>query len=103
MDLRQIKNLMKEFEDSKIHKLEIDSEFLPVFQKTANMFKEPLHKAILNIDFFDKLDIDKLQSLSDVIKYTFNGLINNNQNHLFCTICTLNPASHSFPSRRRLL
>ncbi len=36
MDLRQIKNLMKEFEDSKIHKLEInDKEFSIKLEKEA--------------------------------------------------------------------
>lgn len=36
MDLRQIKNLMKEFEDSKIHKLEInDSEFSIKLEKES--------------------------------------------------------------------
>ncbi len=37
MDLRQIKNLMKEFEDSKIHKLEIkDNEFSILLEKEDN-------------------------------------------------------------------
>lgn len=37
MDLRQIKNLMKEFEDSKIHKLEIkDNEFSILLEKENN-------------------------------------------------------------------
>jgi len=37
MDLRQIKNLMKEFEDSKIHKLEInDKEFSIKLEKEDN-------------------------------------------------------------------
>ncbi len=39
MDLRQIKNLMKEFEDSKIHKLEIkDNEFSILLEKENNKF-----------------------------------------------------------------
>ena len=37
MDLRQIKNLMKEFEDSKIHKLEIkDNDFSIMLEKEDN-------------------------------------------------------------------
>ena len=37
MDLRQIKNLMKEFEDSKIHKLEIkDNDFSILLEKEDN-------------------------------------------------------------------
>lgn len=37
MDLRQIKNLMKEFEDSKIHKLEIkDNDFSIMLEKENN-------------------------------------------------------------------
>lgn len=37
MDLRQIKNLMKEFEDSKIHKLEIkDNDFSIMLEKETN-------------------------------------------------------------------
>ena len=37
MDLRQIKNLMKEFEDSKIHKLEIkDNDFSILLEKENN-------------------------------------------------------------------
>lgn len=39
MDLRQIKNLMKEFEDSSIHKLEInDKEFSIKLEKEATVF-----------------------------------------------------------------
>ncbi|KFZ27001.1 MAG: Biotin carboxyl carrier protein of acetyl-CoA carboxylase [Candidatus Izimaplasma bacterium HR2] len=39
MDLRQIKNLMKEFEDSKIHKLEIkDNEFSILLEKENSKF-----------------------------------------------------------------
>ena len=39
MDLRQIKNLMKEFEDSKIHKLEInDKEFSIKLEKEEKVF-----------------------------------------------------------------
>ena len=39
MDLRQIKNLMKEFEDSKIHKLEItDKDFSVKLEKEDNKF-----------------------------------------------------------------
>ena len=42
MDLRQIKNLMKEFEDSKIHKLEInDKEFSIKLEKETKAFEEP--------------------------------------------------------------
>ena len=38
MDLRQIKNLMKEFEESKIHKLEInDNEFSIKLEKAATL------------------------------------------------------------------
>lgn len=41
MDLRQIKNLMKEFEDSKIHKLEInDKEFSIKLEKETITFSE---------------------------------------------------------------
>lgn len=39
MDLRQIKNLMKEFEDSKIHKLEInDKEFSIKLEKEEKVY-----------------------------------------------------------------
>lgn len=41
MDLRQIKNLMKEFEDSKIHKLEInDKDFSIKLEKETKVFSE---------------------------------------------------------------
>jgi acetyl-CoA carboxylase biotin carboxyl carrier protein len=45
MDLRQIKNLMKEFEDSKIHKLEItDHEFsIKLEKEDNNVFSSPIN------------------------------------------------------------
>ena len=44
MDLRQIKNLMKEFEDSKIHKLEInDKEFsIKLEKENRNVISSPI-------------------------------------------------------------
>ena len=43
MDLRQIKNLMKEFEESTIHKLEIkDKEFSISLEKEKMSSREPL-------------------------------------------------------------
>jgi len=42
MDLRQIRNLMKEFEESKIHKLEIkDKDFSIKLEKEDNIFSNP--------------------------------------------------------------
>ena len=42
MDLRQIRNLMKEFEESKIHKLEIkDKDFSIKLEKEDNNFSNP--------------------------------------------------------------
>ena len=42
MDLRQIRNLMKEFEESKIHKLEIkDNDFSIKLEKEDNNFSIP--------------------------------------------------------------
>ena len=66
----------------KVNKLEITSSLFPRFLEAAIIFKEPLHKAILNADFFNDLNIDRFQSLNDIIKYTFSGLINNNKNHI---------------------
>ena len=66
----------------KVHKLEIDSTLFQRFVTTAILFKEPLYKAILNINFFNGLNIDRYQSLNDVIKHTFSGLINNNKNRI---------------------
>jgi len=43
MDLRQIKNLMKEFEDSTIHKLEInDKDFSIKLEKEQPVFSSPI-------------------------------------------------------------
>ena len=48
MDFRQIRNLMKEFEDSKIHKLEInDKDFSIKLEKEDNrIFSNPSHSPI---------------------------------------------------------
>jgi len=48
MDLRQIKNLMKEFEDSKIHKLEInDNDFsIKLEKEDNNFFVSPSHTPV---------------------------------------------------------
>ncbi len=48
MDFRQIRNLMKEFEDSKIHKLEInDKDFSIKLEKEDNkFFSTPSHSPI---------------------------------------------------------
>ena len=31
---------------------------------------------------FNELNMDRFQSLNDIFKYTFSGLINNNKNHI---------------------
>jgi len=43
MDLRQIKNLMKEFEDSTIHKLEINDKYFSIkLEKEQPVFSSPI-------------------------------------------------------------
>ena len=69
-------------ESYKIHKTKIDSKMLPMFEDAAHKLKEPLHSAILNIDFFRVLNINKYKVLDDIIEYTFSGLINNYRNQV---------------------
>jgi len=66
----------------KIHKIKIDSKILPKFEYTALKLKEPLHIAILNVDFFRTLNLCDFQGLNDIIESTINSLINNNKNQV---------------------
>jgi len=76
MDSSQIK--VKLYGESfRIHSLKIEEDCLEQFQRTADLLKEPLGEAVLNISFFKKLNINKYQSIQDIISYSFGGLINN--------------------------
>jgi len=69
-------------ESFKIHKLKIDFNLLPLFQNVANKLEEPLHSALLNIDFFSILNMKEFETLNHVIDYTFSGLINNRSSQI---------------------
>ena len=81
MDLSQIK--VKLYGESfRIHSLKIEEDCFEQFQRTADLLKEPLGEAVLNISFFKKLNIKKYQSIQDIIDYSFGGLINNFKNKI---------------------
>ncbi|UMB61602.1 hypothetical protein MHL31_05200 [Lutibacter sp. A80] len=65
-----------------IHKLKMDSSLMQRIQNVANEFNEPLQDAILNINFFNKLNIDNIRTINDLIDTTFKGLINNSKSQI---------------------
>ncbi|WP_445956553.1 hypothetical protein [Yeosuana sp.] len=69
-------------ESFKLHKLKLDLKLLPLFKNCADKIGEPLHLALLNINFFSVLDIKEFQTLNNITDYTFSGLINNNRNQV---------------------
>ena len=74
MDLRQIKNLMKEFEDSKIHKLEInDNDFsIKLEKEDNNFFVSPSHTPVGS--FTDNATV-KEQGVKEIEVETNNNLL----------------------------
>ena len=69
-------------ESIKIHKIDINKNQLTNFNKVANELNEPLHMAILNLDFFRLLNLNEINSLTDIIDKTFVGLINNQKSQV---------------------
>ena len=74
MDLRQIRNLMKEFEDSKIHKLEInDKDFSIKLEKEDNkFFSNPSHSPISS---FTETTLVKEEGVEEAIEENDNYLV----------------------------
>ena len=71
MDLRQIRNLMKEFEESKIHKLEIkDNDFSIKLEKEDNTFSNQTYLATPSFT-------ESVQIKEEVVK-----IIDENNNYL---------------------
>ena len=74
MDLRQIRNLMKEFEDSKIHKLEInDKDFsIKLEKEDSKFFSTPSHSPISS---FTETTLVKEEGVEEVIEENDNYLV----------------------------
>jgi len=68
-------------ESFKIHSLEVKNHFLSLefFTERALQLGEPLDTALLNINFFKNFSSDKLNSVQDLIGFTFGGLLNNHK------------------------
>lgn len=66
-------------ESFKIHALQIKNKNPELFYEVAKELGEPLEEALLNINFFNKLNIQGMESIQDLIKNTFGGLINNSK------------------------
>jgi len=69
-------------ESLKIHKIELNIAKLKNFNKVANELNEPLNMAILNLDFFSLLNMSEVNSMTDIIDKTFNGLVNNKKSQI---------------------
>ncbi len=75
MDLRQIKNLMKEFEDSKIYKLEIkDNEFSIVLEKENNNTFVP-SQTYAPVSSFNESSVAKEQEHKEEVEVNDNVLV----------------------------
>ncbi|OMP32265.1 hypothetical protein [Mangrovimonas sp. DI 80] len=72
-------------ESFKIHKLKIDDKDYRKCQSVAEILKQPLEMALINIDFFRLLNHPDLSSINDFIEKTFGGLINNPKNSIEIT------------------
>ena len=76
MDLRQIKNLMKEFEDSKIHKLEIkDNEFSILLEKENNntIVSSPSYAPVGS--YVDTLQVKEQGQIAEDVEVNDNILV----------------------------
>lgn len=73
-------------EGFKTYKIKINQKFIPIFEETAFKLKEPLHSALLNVNFFSLLNLTECQGLKDIVSLTIGGLINNNKNQVEITL-----------------
>jgi len=79
MDLRQIRNLMKEFEESKIHKLEIiDKDFSIKLEKEDNKFfsnpsQTPLSSFVESVQMKEEGQEDVVENDHYIVKAPLVG------------------------------
>jgi len=69
-------------ESYRIHRLHIDVDNLSRFQEIAMELGEPLEDALLNINFFNYLNINEIQTIHDLKQSTYGGLINNEKSQV---------------------
>ena len=69
-------------ESFQIHSLEIKNEYADRFYSVVKQFNEPLNIALLNVNFFRRLNLNNHQTIQDLIKNTFSGLISNNKSQI---------------------
>ena len=69
-------------ESYRIHRLYFDREYTAHFQEAAIKLGEPLENALLNINFFNYLNIKEIQTIQDLKQSTFGGLINNEKSQV---------------------
>lgn len=69
-------------ESFKIQALNLNSTNLKDFMSASQRLNEPLEEALLNVSFFNILNLKKYQSLEDMIAYAFGGLINTSKSSI---------------------
>lgn len=69
-------------ESYRIHLLELNPTLFNKLQDAAKKLNEPLDEAVFNLFFFNKLNIIGIQSLNDLNKKSFCGLINNSKSQI---------------------
>ncbi len=69
-------------ESYRIHRLHIDADKFTRFQEIAIDLGESLEDALLNVNFFNYLNIKEIQSLQDLKQSTFGGLMNNKKSQV---------------------
>ena len=69
-------------ESYKIHRLHIEADNFSRFQEIVEEFGEPLEDALLNINYFNYLDIKEIKTIYDLKQSTYQGLINNEKSQV---------------------
>jgi len=69
-------------ESYKIHRLHIEADNFSRFQEIVEEFGEPLEDALLNINYFNYLDIKEIKTIYDLKQSTYGGLINNEKSQV---------------------
>jgi len=69
-------------ESYKIHRLHIEADNFSRFQEIVEELGEPLEDVLLNINFFNYLDIKEIKTIYDLKQSTYQGLINNEKSQV---------------------
>ncbi len=69
-------------ESYKIHRLHFDTKYATQFHDVAVKLGEPFEEALLNINFFNHLNIKEIKSLQDLKQSSYGGLLNNEKSQI---------------------